>query len=400
MDCPIPSHRDESKVWKYEQVPMYDPHALFAYLFDDIGLQIPDREIRTYWREAALAGCPWAIDEPGDRIPVKIFGDDCVYDERQTKAYAIVLSLPLWRPKSARNSRFLLWADRSSNFVGFEGMLPVLARMVWSLNIAYDTRLPKTGYRFAVTEIGGDWAWQRFFWQIQRHWNGHKPCPYCDVEKFGPQGFGHLCDIVWVSNNFFIANLVGSGGSQRVNPFILLRNFHISLVHPCQLHNLNLGLLWTSNGGGVATFAELGFFGDASNSLALVVETAWDDFKLFMKHERKRCSQTKFTVKMIFKPAHGAYLSAKGHNSRVIADWLADCANRAWTKNLGGDRMFGLWLKDQPNLLQLAYQNEQLAPLCFGLLLGWKCGVSRPGIATPKVCGITVRNLKCLFFSW
>ena len=385
MDCPIPSHRDESKAWKYQQVPMYDPHSVLAYLFDDIGLQIPDSEIRKYWREAALAGCPWALEEPGYRIPVKIFGDDCVYDDRKTKAYAIVMSLPLWRPKAARNSRFLLWSDRSSNFVGFEGMLPVLARIVWSLNLAYDTRLPKTGYRFAVTEIGGDWAWQRFFWQFDRHWNGHKPCPFCNVDKFGPEGYGQLRDISWVSSNFFV-NLVGTGGSRRVNPFILLRNFHVSLVQSCQLHNLNLGLLWTSNGAALATFAELGFFGNPTTSLALVVEAAWDDFKLFMKHERKRCSQTKFTVKMIFKPAHGAYLSAKGHNSRVIADWLANCADRAWTRNLGGDRQFGLWLKDQPNLLQLAYQNEQLAPLCFGLLLGWKW--EWPGIATQKVSGI------------
>lgn len=119
--------------------------------------------VKKYWDDAAARGCPWALQEPQprNRMPVKIFGDDCVYDEQLNKAYGLVLSLPLWRPKSARNSRFLLWAQKSNQFAGFEGLLPLLARMVWSL--AYNEPLPKSGLRFAVCEIGGDWSWNRFF---------------------------------------------------------------------------------------------------------------------------------------------------------------------------------------------------------------------------------------------
>ena len=134
VECPVPSNR-ENKGWNYQQVPMYDPHSVLSYLFDEIGLTIDPSEVRRYWAKASERGCPWAQQEPGDRIPVKIFGDDCVYDERLNKAYALVLSLPLWRPRSARNSRFLLWAQRSTQFQGFEGILPVLARMVWSFNL-------------------------------------------------------------------------------------------------------------------------------------------------------------------------------------------------------------------------------------------------------------------------
>lgn len=353
---------------------MYDPHSVLSYLFDEIGLTIDPGEVRRYWAKASERGCPWAQQEPGDRIPVKIFGDDCVYDERLNKAYALVLSLPLWRPRSARNSRFLLWAQRSTQFQGFEGILPVLARMVWSFNLVYDQGLQQSGHRFAVCEIGGDWAWNRFFWQLSRHWNSHIPCPFCNVQKEGPGGYSQLNPIQWGSNQDFV-RLVGTGGSQRVNPFILLRNFDVSLVQPCQLHNLNLGLLWTSNGGAIAAFAELGFFGDPSVSLAVLLETAWDDFVLFRKQEGRQCSQSKFTVKMIFKKSHGAYFSAKGYNSRILADWLADCAERAWAGNLGGSRLFGAWLQGQQHLCQLARQDEQLAPLCFALLPEWKTSV-------------------------
>lgn len=370
MECPVPTHRESSKdTWKHKMIPMYDPHLVLSYLFDEVGLEIDEEQVRSYWQSAAERGCPWAQTEDFDRVPVKLFGDDCVYDERLTKAYAIVMSLPLWRPKAARNSRFLLWVQKSSEFVGFEGLQPVLARMVWSLNIAYDQRLPKSGRRFCVCEIGGDWAWNRFFWQIERHWNSLKPCPFCDVQKFGPQAYSNLPDFSWKSNVDFLSTIVGSGMSHRVNPLILLRNFHVSLIQPCQLHNLNLGLLWTSNGAAIATFGELGFWGNPSTSLALVLETAWDDFVQFMKQEHRYCSQSKFTIKMIFKSSHGAYFSAKGHNSRVLADWQADCAERAWSSRLGEGRHFGAWLQTQPNLLQSALQNEQLAPLCFSLTL-------------------------------
>lgn len=380
VDCPVPTNR-ENKIWQHQQVPMYDPHALLEYLFDDVGLELDMGEVRRYWAEASARGCPWAQTETENRIPVKIFGDDCVYDERLTKAYAMVLSLPLWRPKSGRNSRFLLWVQKSSQFAGFEGLLPLLARMVWSFNVAYDRKLPKTGHRFAICEIGGDWSWNRFFWQFQRHWNSIVPCPFCNVRKYGSEGYGELPEINWLSNLDFVNRIVGSGGSGRVNPFILLRNFHVSLVQPCQLHNLNLGLLWTSNGAGVATFGELGFWGDPTQSLALVLETAWDDFVLYMKQEGRRCSQSKFTIRMIFKKTHGAYFSAKGHNSKVLADWLADCALRAWESRLGGDRLFGAWLQDRPDLLARAQRDEQFAPLCFALTLGFN--------------GVHVANLKC-----
>ena len=73
---------------------------------------------------------------------------------------------------------------------------------------------------------------------------------------------------------------------------------------------------------------------------------------------------------MIFKSAHGAYFSAKGYNSRILADWLADCASRAWEARLGEQgRPFGTWLLDRPDHLRRAQQDEQMAPLCFALPL-------------------------------
>ena len=390
VECPIPSQR-ESTCWRYTLVPLFDPHAVLEYLFDEIGVCIDPLQVQRYWTEAAERGCPWAQGDCGNRIPLKLFGDDCVYDDRLNKAYAIYMSLPLWRPRAARNSRFLIWAQKSTQFAGFQGLQPLLARMVWSLNMAFEKALPKTGLRFAVVEIGGDWSWNRFFWQFERHWNGQKPCPYCDVSKFGPEAYPQLKEIDWMSNLDFVSRIVGTGGTRGVNPLVLLRNFDVSLLQPCLLHNLHLGLLWTSNGAAIATFAELGFWGEPGQSLALLIEAAWDDFSIFKKQEKRHCSQSKFTIKMIFKKSHGAYFSAKGYNSRVLADWLADCAERVWQRYFGGadGRIFGKWLQERPHLLQAALADQQLAPLCFALCLNGDSCVMVDGVC---VCAWSTKH--------
>ncbi len=207
--------------------------------------------------------------------------------------------------------RFLLWTQKASQFAGIQGLQPVLARMVWSLNILHEQGLPKSRYRFAVCEIGGDWSWFRFLWQFDQRWNGLTPCPFCNVKKSGSDGYSELKEIQLGSTIDFF-QFVGTGDTRKVNPLVLLKNFHGDLVQPCQLHNLHLGLLWTSNSAAVATFAELGYFGNPSDTLGLLLENAWDDFKCFLKQEKRLCSQSKFTIKMILKKSHGGYFSAKG----------------------------------------------------------------------------------------
>ena len=116
----------------------------------------------------------------------------------------------------------------------------------------------------------------------------------------------------------------------NVSPLILLRRFHVRKIQWCQLHNLNLGLLWTSNGGCLAFLLEAGQFGEPSLDVRFRLENAYDAFKLWLQQSRFTCSQRRFTQKMLFKAEHGPYLSAKGWNSRVICAWLADVMGSSW----------------------------------------------------------------------
>ena len=118
--------------------------------------------------------------------------------------------------------------------------------------------------------------------------------------------------------------------ADNVSPLILLKWFHVRKIQWCQLHNLNLGLLWTSNGGCLALLLEAGFFGNPSLDMRFRLENAYDEFKLWLRQSRFTCSQRRFTVKMLFKAQHGPYLSCKGWNSRVVCAWLSDIMARSW----------------------------------------------------------------------
>lgn len=76
----------------------------------------------------------------------------------------------------------------------------------------------------------------------------------------------------------------------------------------------------------------------------------------------------------VVKACHGAYLTAKAFNGRIIVDWLRDCAERAHSGSLPneGSRRFGCWLKsevraghcDWPVDNRLLHQRLAMIPNC------------------------------------
>ena len=126
-----------------------------------------------------------------------------------------------------------------------------------------------------------------------------------------------------------------------------LSSFHPCLLKYCSMHCCNLGLLFTSNGSSLATLLELKYFGDGS--LPEQVAAAWNDFVLWKKQHRVRCSQTRFTVKMIFKKRHGGDMSTKAFCARVIAEWVQDISMHAWMGTTPPNRVFGQYLLAHPS---------------------------------------------------
>ena len=322
----VPTADEDAKLnpdlWHYEDIPMYDPHEVLAYLWDVVGIKLSAGTVKKFWQEARNNGVPWALleDSNTQRLPLKLFGDDCQYNAQLDKCLAIIISCPLFRPKSARNARWIIAVLKLNKSVGFETLRPILERCVWSLNKAYDIGTPGTNQKFVVTELGGDWKYIREAFSMVTHWNSKNLCHHCRLPRDLFPTFPE--ELPFRSTAEFIREVLPAQG---LTPLILLRNFDVSIITWCQLHTLNLGLLWTSNGGCLALLLELGAFGDLQNCGAKeCLRKAYAEFKEWQKSSGVSCSQRRFTLKMLFKAAHGAYFSAKGFNSRVLSMFLND----------------------------------------------------------------------------
>ena len=316
--------------WDYVEVPMYDPHEILSYLWQSAGVYVDPEDVKHYWDEAENANIPWAVNAQGpnhkERIPLKIFGDEATYNKLGDQCLGIVLSCPLWCPKVSRPSRWTIAVLKESRSAGFPTWLPLLSRIVWSLNLAYDG---VGGCRFQVTEVGGDWKYLRQVFQLRSHWNTWTN--FCHMCKLPRMDFPTLPDHLPFRNlREFIEDVLPANGAQ--SPIVLLKGFDLSCVQWCQLHVLNLGLLWTANGGTLDLLMTQNYFGHEGQAMAFKLESAFEAFCRWLKDAHLQSSQKKFTVRMLYKKTHGAYLTTKGWNSRLITAWLADACSDALGK--------------------------------------------------------------------
>ena len=312
---------DPPEKWFTANVPIFRPHEVLSYLFDNVGVKVPEFEVKKYWRHAREAGIPWALESDGEecRLPIKFFGDDVQINDSGDKVFAFVLSCPLWRPNSARNSRWPVAILSLRHCTGWATIRPILAELVSSLNQAFDNPT-RGGLTFQVTEIGMDWKAFRELLQLKTHWNAFSMCHMCRTTN---TEYAELPEeLSWRNTTEFIAEVLRP---TDVTPLILLRRFNVSCLQWCSLHNVNLGLLWTINGACLLYLVETNVYGDVGElGYGRCLKLAFQDFKSWQTNSKIRCSQRQFNERMLLKKGHGAYPSAKGYNSRCITAFLSD----------------------------------------------------------------------------
>ena len=175
---------------EHVDLPVLLPHHIIDYLFTETGLDIPSEAVRQFWHVVRDLGRePWAVASPAsrDHIPLGIYGDSCQIKGGE-KMMGIFLSLPLWRPKSTRCSRFLMVAIEESRLWPSETCDTIMGFLVSSLNLLFDgfdengQTLAK-GRPFTVTEMRGDWLYHKMVWQFSSRWNRLKDiCYLCDCK--------------------------------------------------------------------------------------------------------------------------------------------------------------------------------------------------------------------------
>ena len=190
---------------KIETFEMMDPHSVLAYIFEG-GIEIPAGATKAYWEFAREMKQAWAVASPAStaHVPVGLWGDSAtVFTEFGFyKMTAIFISLPLWRPKSVKHSRFRLFCIEGKKILNHETLLPIWNRITWSLNCSFQGTWPtsgpsgepltglnrkragqplcKQGHQFICSEIRGDWSWLKEQFRFpQCSWTANNICYLC-----------------------------------------------------------------------------------------------------------------------------------------------------------------------------------------------------------------------------
>ena len=184
---------------EHGQIPCMRPEDILAHLIGKCGLKISDRLCERYWSHLESVQDEVAVTSrdyrraAGEAVwPIGLHGDEAsmgLISGPYEKIVGVWLNLPLFRPKSSRMSRYLLFSVESHRIVDFPRTLnPVISYIVDSLNRC--TEAGVLGRRFIVSEIRGDQAWIRSLFQHKSRWTAVSVCFRCRADtRSGPLNY-------------------------------------------------------------------------------------------------------------------------------------------------------------------------------------------------------------------
>lgn len=191
--------------YRVESWPIMFPHSIISYLYNSTDFNIPEAEVKHFWKTSRENSEPWALNSSATDVcvPLGLYGDSATVRLKvgSESVVALFMSFPLWRPASGRASRVLLFTIPEHLLFGVLTLNRVLRHIVWSCNAAYEgyhptslafgqglpdhlqqlagTRICPGGQTFTVSEVRGDWAWHKKLFQMVQSWNGKETCHQC-----------------------------------------------------------------------------------------------------------------------------------------------------------------------------------------------------------------------------
>lgn len=196
----VPIWNQKTRCVCMEYQPILYPHEVLAYLWE-IGMSIPKADLHKYWDHSRSVREGWALETAAsrDHVPLALYGDSARLSTVQTqeKITGVFLSLPLFRPKTVRASRYLLWSCDTFKVYSNRTLNKVFRVICWSLNAAFLGQWPRQsvngaildgkrgqlcadGTKFATTELRGDWEWHKVTFRFKEcSWNAKNPCYRC-----------------------------------------------------------------------------------------------------------------------------------------------------------------------------------------------------------------------------
>ena len=200
-------------------------------------MRIPEAAVHEYWQRARTLQEPWATCHPASpsHIPIGIYGDSARIDTTfaSEKVFGLFISLPLWRPRSIRYSRFLIFGIEEMHCWKHFTVDAVLRRVVWSLNLLFTGAMPLVDFqgtvlptparssicendaRFAVTEIRGDQLFHKEIFRFTSSWTWKslRVCYKCDARSRGDCLYYTFDD--WLPTEFTLEQFLAQRMPQR-----------------------------------------------------------------------------------------------------------------------------------------------------------------------------------------
>ena len=163
-------------------------------------------EVRQYWRHHRQHGSRWATYSQASELtmPLGIYGDSVKVRSTYLgveKMVGVFLNAPLYRPRSCRCSRWLLFSCQEELLYHHHTLDCIFRFLTWSLNHLYTGKYPLRGFNgsplseraaakagqwvcrarwcFQVCEIRGDWVWHKQVFRFQSSWKAGSKLPIC-----------------------------------------------------------------------------------------------------------------------------------------------------------------------------------------------------------------------------
>ena len=188
-------------------IPVVNLLSLMEYLVSDYGITMDPQLLEEFWIHARDHE-RWCQEggHPGLQkrsVPLALYGDSARYVDQGgfvEKVCVVLISMPLWNPKTTRASRWPLFACRESLMDGVHTLNTVYEYITWAANVLQSGIRPQAGYlntclpaegakifsgnlTFSVVEIRGDWSWHCWSLNLKNRWNSSSMCFKCPARS-------------------------------------------------------------------------------------------------------------------------------------------------------------------------------------------------------------------------
>ena len=158
------------------------------YLIGVCNFTLDPGNLRAFWRHLDSINDAWAAHSIGWRHslnalpwPLGLYGDDAnigLINSPYSKVFGLWMSVVLYRPRSTRLSRFLLFSIEQDKVVSVEATIyPVLELIKESCNRL--TRDGVHGIHCVVSEVRGDQLFFRYLFKHSSWWKSSSVCFRC-----------------------------------------------------------------------------------------------------------------------------------------------------------------------------------------------------------------------------